>query len=580
VAGRELIRQLHEASYRRLVIELLGWVDDLPAAEETVREAFAAAYRDGRAVDTALSPHDELRRAAIDVVRRRERRRRLLARLRLRTAGEPVRRPDQRLTPRAQETIDALVALPAGERETAVLSYLADSPDPEIAQALSTATDSVRDLLAGAGAALRADLGPDGGRYRQRLDDLAVELRHAVGLPSFDDVVAVVSRRRRRIAAGVAVGALVVGGGVAFSVARPDDGSAAASADDVPTQTEAVRSALQEPGTSMYAVARNGSGVWASFWFCRNCAMERSFALLSRDGFQHVQVVPLRTDGQGDAWAAPTGDFVVSGGLTGVLQVVSPDGDVHNIEASPSARPRPARPDDLVVTSFGVGNPNGPTVIDTTSRTAWPLRIPAFHDAGAANVVQSEPDGELWGFHLIGQRRSPGVVHSTDGGRHWSSYLFPQKGVEPRTNPFGEVLVGADRSLAFLSVPPGPGYRPELVVVNRRAEIPTRLSPARDVDGRPVQVIGATMGPSGSLLINGADARGVPRVWVAPDGFDDYQSLEPVLREAVTFTRGPLDDPGAVWATAPQAIWQSDDGGRTWDLLISHQVWQNIQVVG
>jgi hypothetical protein len=35
-----------------------------------------------------------------------------------------------------------------------------------------------------------------------------------------------------------------------------------------------------------------------------------------------------------------------------------------------------------------------------------------------------------------------------------------------------------------------------------------------------------------------------------------------------------------IWATAPQAIWESDDGGRTWFLLVSHVAWQVVKVAG
>src|SRR3954452_17729098 len=130
MAGRELIRELHEASYRRLVIELLAQVGGLARAEAAARDAFAAAYRDDRSVDTALSPHDELRRLALDAIHRRERRRALLERLRLRRSAEPTHAdPDARLSPEAQTTLEAVVALPASEREAVVLSALADLPD-------------------------------------------------------------------------------------------------------------------------------------------------------------------------------------------------------------------------------------------------------------------------------------------------------------------------------------------------------------------------------------------------------------------------------------------------------------------
>ena len=80
--------------------------------------------------------------------------------------------------------------------------------------------------------------------------------------------------------------------------------------------------------------------------------------------------------------------------------------------------------------------------------------------------------------------------------------------------------------------------------------------------------------------MTGADSAGDPQVYFGGRGLADYHSLRPVLQESVSLTHSPLDDPRAVWATAPKAIWQSRDGGRSWDLLISHQTWQHVVVVG
>jgi RNA polymerase sigma-70 factor, ECF subfamily len=588
MAGRELIRELHEASYRRLAIELLAYVDDLGAAEDTAREAFAAAYRDGRAVDAAVSPHEELRQRALDAIRRRESRERMLGALRRRApAPEPTRR-DPRLSADAHEVLDAVTSLPHAEREAAVLHYLAELPDDEASSTMSSTAptpEAVRSLLARADAALRAAVDREGDRYRQRIDDLAVDLRHAIGMPSFEDVVATASRHRRRMLASVVAAAAVVTAGVVVSVGgSPASTPAADPLAGVPRATAAVRTALQEPDTTMYAVARTADGVWASFWFCRSCAVERSFALLSRDGFQHVQVVPLFTDGQGDAWATASGDFVVSSGINGVLQVVSPGGTVRNVGGLSSAPPMPAGRDDLVVTSLGVGAPNVPMVIDPSSLRQWPLTVSDFNDPGAVSVVDSYPDGDLWGLHMFAARS--GLVHSDDGGRTWSSFLFPSAhgGVrQPRAvTPFGPPLVSASGTIGFLSLPagrPNPNH-PELLISADGGETWERRGAPRDTEGRPVTVYAAALTASGAVVVRGVDSDGVARVWLAPDGADGYHSLRPVLQESVTFARPPLDRPDALWATAPRAIWESDDAGRTWDLLISHQTWQNIEVVG
>ena len=404
-------------------------------------------------------------------------------------------------------------------------------------------------------------------------------------MPPFDDVVATAARHRRRLIATVAAAALLVSAGVVVSVVRSDEGSNTARGavlGDVSRETAAVRAALQAPGTNMYAVARNSTGVWASFWFCRSCAIERSFALLSRDGFLHVQIARLSADGQGDAWAAPTGDFVVSSGGTGPLQVISPDGVVRDISTDSLPPPQPSAPNDLVVTSYGVGKPNEPTVIDATSRRTWPLAVPHTDDRGVVTLVQSYQTGlDLWGLRTRGLRRSPGVVHSDDGGRTWSSYLIPKADLVGPTgdvNPFGEPLISAG-AIAFMSLPSG-STDPELVVSRDGGRTWLRRGDARDDTGRPIQVYGATLAESGSLVVTGVDADGSPQVWVGTRGIADYHALRPVLQEAVSFVRPPLDRPTALWATAPQAIWESDDGGRSWYLLISHLTWQHIDVVG
>jgi hypothetical protein len=105
-----------------------------------------------------------------------------------------------------------------------------------------------------------------------------------------------------------------------------------------------------------------------------------------------------------------------------------------------------------------------------------------------------------------------------------------------------------------------------------------RASP-RDLAGHRIRVNDVTLAESGAVLVSGFDRRGVARMWVGARGIGDYGSLRPVLRESVSFTRPPLDRPDALWATAPQAIWESLDDGSTWHLLISHVTWQHVEVI-
>jgi hypothetical protein len=333
----------------------------------------------------------------------------------------------------------------------------------------------------------------------------------------------------------------------------------------------------------MYAAARNASGVWASFWYCRSCGVERSFALLSRDGFRHVRVAPLSTDGQGDAWAAPTGVFVVSSGLAGPVQVVTPYGAVSTVRGVALDPPQPSGTDEVVVTSYGVGPPNVPIVIDGETLRKWPLTVPRLGDRGAVDIVQSFHDGlDLWGLHIAGPGRAPGIVHSADGGRTWLSFAAPPPDRAPAARGvslLGRPLVSAGgRTFGFLWQLHSQAAA-QVVLSRDGGETWMRSGAPRDTRGRRIAVTDAALGASGSLVVSGTDARGVPRVWVGPAGVADYQSLRPALQEAVTFAPPPLDHPRALWATAAKAIWESDDGGRTWRLLAGQQTWQGLEVV-
>src|SRR5919107_48181 len=122
-----LIRELHEASYRRLALELLAHADDLPTAEQAVRDAFADAYRRGRTVENAVDPIAALRDAAVASLERRRRHARLRARIHL----GPTRRPstsDRRLLPESRDALVAVTRLPRRQRAAVVLHNLADLP--------------------------------------------------------------------------------------------------------------------------------------------------------------------------------------------------------------------------------------------------------------------------------------------------------------------------------------------------------------------------------------------------------------------------------------------------------------------
>jgi hypothetical protein len=184
---------------------------------------------------------------------------------------------------------------------------------------------------------------------------------------------------------------------------------------------------------------------------------------------------------------------------------------------------------------------------------------------------------------MFGTRASPGVVHSADGGRTWSSTLFPTRPGSARqgdVSPFGRPLVSAAGSAGFLSMPVGEPLRPELLLSSDLGQHWQRRDAAADGSGQPIQVVDAVLAPNGAVIVAGVGADDVSRVWLGTSDVDSYRALRPVLPESVRFTRPPLDRPDALWATAPQAIWESDDNGKTWYLLVSHETWPLIEVVG
>jgi RNA polymerase sigma-70 factor (ECF subfamily) len=178
-----LIRELHDASYRRLVLELLAHADDLPTAEQAVREAFVDAYRRGRAVQDAADPIGLLRDSAVETLRRRRRRACLFARLPFRRMSRSPS-TDSRLLPESRAALAAVTRLPRDQRTAVVLRHIVELSLPETAAALGRSAHDVQSLLRLARSRLDPELSADGPRHADRLGDLAqqlLEIRSAAG---------------------------------------------------------------------------------------------------------------------------------------------------------------------------------------------------------------------------------------------------------------------------------------------------------------------------------------------------------------------------------------------------------------
>lgn len=152
------LREVFDASYRRLVVQLYAVVGNAGEAEDLVQEAFVRASASGSRFLRVDNPEAWLRRTAINLHRNRWRKLRNFARIRpqLETRSD-LPGLDQHLI-----VIDALRRLPELQREALALHYLADMPVQEIASTLRVPEGTVKSRLMRGREALAAELGKEG----------------------------------------------------------------------------------------------------------------------------------------------------------------------------------------------------------------------------------------------------------------------------------------------------------------------------------------------------------------------------------------------------------------------------------
>ncbi|WP_422771832.1 RNA polymerase sigma factor [Plantactinospora sp. WMMC1484] len=157
-APDEALGELYHACYRRLVAQVYAFTTDLAEAQDVVQEAFARAIARPRGLTDVDNPEAWLRTVAVNVVRRRWRRRQLLDRILLR--DRPVARlVESAPGPERTDLRQALADLPVSYREVIVLHYFADLPVDEVATLLGVATGTVKSRLYRGRAALAERLG-------------------------------------------------------------------------------------------------------------------------------------------------------------------------------------------------------------------------------------------------------------------------------------------------------------------------------------------------------------------------------------------------------------------------------------
>jgi RNA polymerase sigma factor (sigma-70 family) len=144
VSGSVSLHDLYDASYARLVLQLLGICGDLAEAEDAVQEAFVKAIGKGRAFDQVLNPEAWLRTVALNHQRNKWRHAKVVRRFATVVPGSQVA---AELGPDHVAVVRALAGLDEELRHVVVLRYLADLSVGDIAHELEVPEGTVKSRL-------------------------------------------------------------------------------------------------------------------------------------------------------------------------------------------------------------------------------------------------------------------------------------------------------------------------------------------------------------------------------------------------------------------------------------------------
>jgi RNA polymerase sigma-70 factor (ECF subfamily) len=154
VSAPHVLREVYDASYRRLVVQLLALCGDQAEAEDAVQEAFVKAIGQGSRFERLDNPEAWLRTVALNHLRNRWRHARVFQTIMPRVPGA-VETLD--LSPDRVAVVRALSAIPYDLRLVVTLHHIADLPTAEIARQLHTPEGTVKARLV-KGRALLAQL--------------------------------------------------------------------------------------------------------------------------------------------------------------------------------------------------------------------------------------------------------------------------------------------------------------------------------------------------------------------------------------------------------------------------------------
>lgn len=142
--GRDVVHDLFDAAYPRLVMQMLAICGDPAEAEDVVQEAFVKAVGMRGRFAAMDNPEGWLRTVALNQLRNRWRSAKVFRRVmpRIPGAAHPVE-----LTPDRVAVITALRALDRSLREVVVLHHLGDLSVNEVSRTLGIPTGTVKARL-------------------------------------------------------------------------------------------------------------------------------------------------------------------------------------------------------------------------------------------------------------------------------------------------------------------------------------------------------------------------------------------------------------------------------------------------
>jgi RNA polymerase sigma factor (sigma-70 family) len=143
--GEGQLREVYDASYRRLVVQLFALSGDLADAEDAVQEAFVTALGKGRGFAAVDNPEAWLRTVALNHLRNRWRHLDVVRKLRMKVPGPT---PDAEVGPEYVALVEALSQLDLAHRTAVVLHYLADRSIGDISGELGVPQGTVKSRLA------------------------------------------------------------------------------------------------------------------------------------------------------------------------------------------------------------------------------------------------------------------------------------------------------------------------------------------------------------------------------------------------------------------------------------------------